>query len=112
MFQPLDLPDFGLLPVSPPEPPELRLSHFESIADNLAIATTTNSSCQMTISVVHTQGSWAASLSATECGRSGQSSIISNNSSIRLKHPGVTNGSDVSDGTLYSLAENYRLPVA
>jgi hypothetical protein len=37
---------------------------------------------------------------------------ISNNRSFRLKHPGVPDGSDGSDGTSYPLTENYRLPVA
>jgi len=37
---------------------------------------------------------------------------ISNNSSFRLKHPGVPDGSDSSDGTSYPLTENYTLPVA
>jgi hypothetical protein len=31
---------------------------------------------------------------------------INNNSSFRLKHPGVPDGSDSSDGTLYPLTEN------
>ena len=38
--------------------------------------------------------------------------IISNNSSFRLKHPGVPDGSDGSGGTSYPLTENYTLPVA
>jgi len=38
--------------------------------------------------------------------------FISNNSSFRQKHPGVTDGSDGSDGTSYPLTENYTLPVA
>jgi hypothetical protein len=33
-------------------------------------------------------------------------SFISNNSSFRLKHPGVPDGSDGSGGTLYHLMEN------
>jgi len=37
---------------------------------------------------------------------------ISNNSSFRQKHPGVADGSDGSDGTLFPLTENYTLPVA
>jgi hypothetical protein len=37
---------------------------------------------------------------------------ISNNSSFHQKHPGVLDGSDGSDGTLYPLTENYMLPVA
>jgi hypothetical protein len=37
---------------------------------------------------------------------------ISNNPSFRLKHPGVLDGSDGSDGTSYPLTENYTLPVA
>ena len=37
---------------------------------------------------------------------------ISNNSNFRQKHPGVPDGADGSDGTLYPLAENYMLPVA
>jgi len=37
---------------------------------------------------------------------------ISNNPSFRLKHPGVPDGSDSSDGTSYPLMENYTLPVA
>jgi hypothetical protein len=38
--------------------------------------------------------------------------IISNNPSFRLKHPGVPDGSDGSDGTSYPLTENYTLPIA
>jgi hypothetical protein len=37
---------------------------------------------------------------------------ISNNPSFRLKHPGVPDGSDGSDGTSNPLTENYTLPVA
>jgi hypothetical protein len=37
---------------------------------------------------------------------------ISNNPGFRLKHPGVPDGSDGSDGTSYPLTENYTLPVA
>ena len=37
---------------------------------------------------------------------------ISNNPGFRLKHPGVPDGSDGSDGTSYLLTENYKLPVA
>jgi hypothetical protein len=37
---------------------------------------------------------------------------ISNNSSFRLTHPGVLDGSDGSDGTSYPLTENYTYPVA
>ena len=37
---------------------------------------------------------------------------ISKNPSFRLKHPGVPDGSDGSDGTSYPLTENYTLPVA
>jgi len=37
---------------------------------------------------------------------------ICNNTSFRLKHPGVADGSDGSDGTLYRRTENYTLPVA
>jgi len=40
------------------------------------------------------------------------SANISNNRSFRLKHPGVPDGSDGSDGTSYPLTENYTLPVA
>ena len=40
------------------------------------------------------------------------SSTISNNASFRLKHLGVPDGSDGSDGTSYPLTENYTLPVA
>jgi hypothetical protein len=36
----------------------------------------------------------------------------SNNASFRLKHPGVPDGSDGSDGTSYPLTEKYTLPVA
>jgi hypothetical protein len=36
----------------------------------------------------------------------------SNNSSFRLKHPGVPDGSDGSDGNSYPLPDNYMLPVA
>jgi len=38
--------------------------------------------------------------------------IISNNTSFRLKHPGVPDGSGGSDETSYSLTENYTLPIA
>ena len=38
--------------------------------------------------------------------------LISNNPSFRLKHPGVPDGSDSSDGTSYPLMENYTLPIA
>jgi len=38
--------------------------------------------------------------------------IISNNASFRLKHLGVPDGSDSSDGTSYPLTKNYKLPVA
>ena len=38
--------------------------------------------------------------------------IISNNASLHLKHPGVPDGSDCSDGTSYPLTENYTIPVA
>jgi hypothetical protein len=41
-----------------------------------------------------------------------RSMYISNNPSFRLKRPGVPDGSDGSDGTLYPLMENYTLPVA
>jgi len=37
---------------------------------------------------------------------------ISNNPSCCLKHPGVPDGSDGSDGTSYTLTGNYTLPVA
>jgi len=37
---------------------------------------------------------------------------ISNDLNFRLKHPGVLDGSDGSDGTSYALTENYTLPVA
>jgi hypothetical protein len=37
---------------------------------------------------------------------------ISNKPSFRLKHLGVPNGSDGSDGTSYHLTENYKLPIA
>jgi hypothetical protein len=37
---------------------------------------------------------------------------ISNNSSFRLKHPGVQDGSDGSGGTSYPLTENQTRPVA
>ena len=40
------------------------------------------------------------------------SPLISNNPSFRLKHPGVPDGSDGSDGTSIPLTENYTLPVA
>ena len=36
----------------------------------------------------------------------------SNDPNLRLKHPGVPDGSDGSDGTLYTLTENYTLPIA
>ena len=41
-----------------------------------------------------------------------QSSCISKNSSFRLKHTGVPNGSDGSGGTLYPLTENQTRRVA
>jgi len=37
---------------------------------------------------------------------------ISNNPSFGLKHQGVQDGSDVSDGTLYPLTEKYTLRIA
>jgi hypothetical protein len=37
---------------------------------------------------------------------------ISNNYSFRQKHPGVPDSSDSSDGALYSVMENYTVPVA
>jgi len=37
---------------------------------------------------------------------------ISNNPGFRLKHPGVPDGSEGSDGTSYPLTENYTVPVA
>ena len=37
---------------------------------------------------------------------------ISNNSSFRLKHPGVPDGSDGSGGTSYPLTENQTRPIA
>jgi hypothetical protein len=37
---------------------------------------------------------------------------ISNKPGFHLKHPGVPDGSDGSDGTLYPLTENCTLPVA
>jgi len=37
---------------------------------------------------------------------------ISNDPNFCLKHPGVPDGSDSSDGTSYALMENYMLPVA
>jgi hypothetical protein len=41
----------------------------------------------------------------------GRWSYIRNNPSFHLKHPGVPDGSDGSDGTWYPLTENYTLPV-
>jgi len=41
--------------------------------------------------------------------RDAMTPCISNNSSFRLKHPGVPDGSDGSDGTSYPLTENYTL---
>jgi len=38
--------------------------------------------------------------------------LIIKNPSFRLKHPGVPDGSDGSDGTSCTLTENYTLPVA
>jgi len=43
---------------------------------------------------------------------SGKLNNISNNPSFRLKHRGVTDGSDSSDTTSYPLTENYNLPIA
>jgi hypothetical protein len=37
---------------------------------------------------------------------------ISNKPTFHLKHPGVPDGSDGSDGTSYPLTDNYMLPVA
>jgi len=37
---------------------------------------------------------------------------ISNHASFGLKHLGVPDGSDRTDGTSYRLTENYTLPVA
>jgi len=42
----------------------------------------------------------------------GTSCCISNNSSFRLKHPGVPDGSDGSDRTSYPLTENQTRPVS
>jgi hypothetical protein len=39
-------------------------------------------------------------------------SHISNNTSFRLKHAGVPDGSDRSDGTSYPLTENYTFRIA
>ena len=39
-------------------------------------------------------------------------SCISSDPNFCLKHPGVPDGSDGSDGTSYALTENYPLPVA
>jgi len=49
---------------------------------------------------------------ATSSGNILSTTYISNNSSFHLKHPGVPDGSDGSDGTSYPLTENYTLPVA
>jgi hypothetical protein len=38
--------------------------------------------------------------------------FISNNTTFRPKHPGVPDGSDGSDGTMYPLTEIYMLSVA
>jgi len=38
--------------------------------------------------------------------------IIRNDPNFGLKHPGVPDSSDGSDGTSYALRENYTLPVA
>jgi len=37
---------------------------------------------------------------------------ISNDPNFSLKHPGVPDGSDASDGTSYALTENYTPPIA
>ena len=37
---------------------------------------------------------------------------VSNDPNFHLKHPGVPDGSDGSDGTSYALTENYTLCVA
>jgi len=42
----------------------------------------------------------------------GEDTDISNNSSFRLKHPGVPDGSDCPDRTSYPLTENYTPPIA
>jgi len=44
--------------------------------------------------------------------RKDSSCHISINPGFRLKHPGVPDSSDGSDGTSYPLTENYTLPVA
>jgi hypothetical protein len=44
-----------------------------------------------------------------QCSR--EQSYISNNSSFRLKHPGVLDGSDGLGGTMYPLMEYYTPPV-
>ena len=36
---------------------------------------------------------------------------ITDDTNFRLKHPGVPDGSDGSDGTSYALTENYMAPV-
>jgi hypothetical protein len=38
--------------------------------------------------------------------------VINNNPSLHLKHLGVPDGADGSDGTSYPLTENYTLPIA
>jgi len=51
------------------------------------------------------------SVNQIECVCLSGMSCISNNPSFRLKHPGVPDGSDGSDGTSYPLPENHTLPV-
>jgi hypothetical protein len=47
------------------------------------------------------------------CGNGTLGTTMSNNfSSFCQKHPGVPNGSNGSDGSLYLLTENYTLPAA
>jgi len=65
----------------------------------------------------HTYGAMPSSTSMTVCIQvnillNRLSSHISNDPNFCLKHPGVPDGSDGSDGTSYALTENYTLPVA
>jgi len=50
-------------------------------------------------------------IQSATCSGNSLSAIISNNSSFRLKHLGVPDGSDGSDGALYTLTGNYTLHV-
>jgi hypothetical protein len=66
--------------------------------------------CDAPESMTHAAGEEAAVSAVAFSAR--QKRSIRNNHSVRLKHPGVPDGSDGSDRALYHLMENYTLPVA